>query len=135
MENKESGMHFRVPEAGRPNRGAVRSVMRVAFFTRMLPLISETFIVTQIAGLLESGHEVEVFSNNRPSGDAPHHPDVIRYDLLSKTHYIEMPADAGIWEMPIMPLLGRTWLPGEVHPKWNLLRGLRATPALARAFA
>lgn len=42
--------------------------MRIAFVVSHFPSLSETFILNQIAGLLDRGHEVDVYSEFR--GDA-----------------------------------------------------------------
>jgi colanic acid/amylovoran biosynthesis glycosyltransferase len=49
--------------------------MRVAFFLKVFPATSETFVLNQIIGLLNRGHEVEVFSEYRNMTD-PSYPDV-----------------------------------------------------------
>jgi colanic acid/amylovoran biosynthesis glycosyltransferase len=46
--------------------------MRIAFFVGAFPTISETFILDQIAGLIERGHQVSVF------GRAPEDPTVLQ---------------------------------------------------------
>jgi colanic acid/amylovoran biosynthesis glycosyltransferase len=106
--------------------------MRVAFFVSSFPLVSETFILRQITGLLDLGHEVDIIANARPAEGHPVHPEVVKYGLMSRTHYVEMPAESGYWEMPVRPLLGRTWPPGSATPVPNLLRVLRAAPHLLR---
>lgn len=60
--------------------------MRIAFLVSRFPALSETFILNQITGLLERGHDVQIFAM-RPGEAAPHHPDVDRYRLLERTHY------------------------------------------------
>src|SRR5678815_975478 len=37
--------------------------LRIAFFLGTFPVISETFILRQIAGLLALGHDVEIFAD------------------------------------------------------------------------
>lgn len=64
--------------------------MRIAFIVGGFPLISETFILNQITGLADRGHEVDVFARRRaPQG--PVHTDVGRYNLLSRTHFFDLP--------------------------------------------
>ena len=63
--------------------------MRVAFVVGRFPLISETFILNEITGLLERGHAVSVYSlYGRPEDAVKVHADVERYDLLSHTRYV-----------------------------------------------
>ena len=60
--------------------------MKIAVIASMFPKLSETFILNQITGLCDRGHEVSVFSRFRPA-ESFFHPDVKKYDLLNKTHY------------------------------------------------
>jgi colanic acid/amylovoran biosynthesis glycosyltransferase len=60
--------------------------MRVAFFlTDPFPVVSETFILNQITGLIDRGHDVRIFAR-RPAA-APVHGDVDRYGLPGRTTY------------------------------------------------
>jgi len=47
----------------------------------------ESFILRQIVGLLDEGHDVEIFAELNPQEDKVH-DDVLKYNLLSKTRYI-----------------------------------------------
>ena len=69
--------------------------MRIAFIVRSFPLLSETFILNQITGLIDLGHEVDIFAMT-PSQDAEVHPDVIDYGLLERTRYIGLPKNRAI---------------------------------------
>ncbi len=61
--------------------------MRIAFFlTDPFPILSETFILNQITGLLDRGHEVHIHAR-RPSGPSLVHPDVDRHHLMDRTRY------------------------------------------------
>ena len=59
--------------------------LRIAMFAGTFPMVSETFIVRQITGLLALGHEVDIYSNSRPHPDGPVHPEVIKHNLLERT--------------------------------------------------
>jgi colanic acid/amylovoran biosynthesis glycosyltransferase len=61
--------------------------MRIAFLLDTFPKTSETFIVSQLVGLIERGHTVEIFSRYRNS-DQPVHPDVRKYQLIDRTRYL-----------------------------------------------
>lgn len=64
--------------------------MRIAFLVDQFPSLSETFILNQITGLLDRGHEVDIYSDLQ--GDTTKvHPDVERYKLLDRTYYTGMP--------------------------------------------
>jgi colanic acid/amylovoran biosynthesis glycosyltransferase len=61
--------------------------MRIALFlTGPFPVLSETFILNQITGLIDRGHEVDIYAN-RPDDTSQVHPDVEHYNLLARTHY------------------------------------------------
>lgn len=108
--------------------------MRIAMFLSSFPLVSETFILRQITGLLDLGHQVDIYAETRPPGDQPQHPQVATYGLLARTTYLDLPAEAGYWEQPAWPPGGETWIPGAATPLANWRRLVRAAPILARAF-
>ena len=106
--------------------------MRIAFFVAGFPLVSETFILRQITGLIDLGHDVEIFAETRPEEGTPTHPEVQRYDLLSRTSYVPMPVEASM-ELPVWPIHGKTWT--SETPTWNVWRLVDAMPVVARCFA
>src|SRR5436190_23836811 len=108
--------------------------MRIAFFVKTFPVVSETFILRQITGLLDLGHCVDIYAEWR--GDsASTHPEIATYDLLRRTTYVDMPREAGFWEQPVLPITGSTWPPGSDKPIPNLMRIARALPVLARCLS
>ncbi len=60
--------------------------MKIAFLVGYFPALSETFVLNQIIGLLNRGHTVDIFAVTS-KGEALVHPEVLKYGLLSKTHY------------------------------------------------
>jgi colanic acid/amylovoran biosynthesis glycosyltransferase len=60
--------------------------MKIAFFVSEFPSLSQTFVLNQITGLLERGHDVDIFSRRR-GNDSTIHEDVNKYGLLKRTHY------------------------------------------------
>ena len=38
--------------------------MRIAFLVNNFPMLSETFVLNQITGLLDRGHEVDIYTQN-----------------------------------------------------------------------
>jgi colanic acid/amylovoran biosynthesis glycosyltransferase len=60
--------------------------MRVAFIVDAFPTISETFILNQITGLIDLGHQVVIFAGAR-CGDRESQLDIRRYNLDDKTYY------------------------------------------------
>lgn len=66
--------------------------LRIAFFLFEFPAVSETFVLNQITGLLDLGHDVTIFAV-RPRSEPMVHHDVSRYRLMERTRYQTMPAD------------------------------------------
>jgi colanic acid/amylovoran biosynthesis glycosyltransferase len=60
--------------------------MRIAVCTQGFPEISETFILHQIIGLLDRGHEVDIYAETPGGGDVVHQA-VARYRLADRTCY------------------------------------------------
>ena len=59
--------------------------MRVAFIVNQFPLLSETFILNQITGLIDRGCDLDVFAH-RVGEESTVHPDVHKYNLLRSTY-------------------------------------------------
>ena len=64
--------------------------MKIAFIVSEFPALSQTFILNQITGLLDLGHEVEIFAEFNPK-ERKVHPDVEKYRLMERVHYSAMP--------------------------------------------
>ena len=109
------------------------SALRIAVFVGTFPVISETFILRQITGLLELGNDVEVFADLRAQEDGPEQPEVEKYGLRDRTAWMDMPPECAPWELPVWPLTGKTWLPGATTSVSNAGRLTRAAPALLRS--
>ncbi len=62
--------------------------MKIAFFLTEFPIISETFILSQITGLLDRGHDVTICAR-MPQVRPLVHSDVERYHLLDRTFYYD----------------------------------------------
>ena len=60
--------------------------MKILFILEEFPALSETFILNQITGLIDRGHELDIFAGHRGSCSVLH-PDVERYGLLGATTY------------------------------------------------
>lgn len=107
--------------------------MRIAFVVWRFPVLSEPFILNQIAGLLDRGHDVQIFAiNGAPNATGKLHDLVARYDMMARAHLVgEVPAG---WRA--VPALARRLVgPGLRNPKTLLrllapvLRGRVKTPA------
>jgi colanic acid/amylovoran biosynthesis glycosyltransferase len=106
--------------------------LRIAMFVGMFPVVSETFILRQITGLLDLGHEVDVFADTRVEPGSPQHSEVAKYQLLRRTTFMDMPPETAPYEMPVWPFMGRTWPPGSPTSVHNSVRVFRALPRLLR---
>jgi colanic acid/amylovoran biosynthesis glycosyltransferase len=60
--------------------------VRIAVLTGLFPVLWETPFLNQITGLVERGHEVDIYADH-PQPDVPSHPDVDRLGLLERTRY------------------------------------------------
>ncbi|MBW2310785.1 MAG: glycosyltransferase [Deltaproteobacteria bacterium] len=61
--------------------------MKIAFIVGAFPALSETFILNQITGLIDLGHEVDIYSRMTPR-QGKIHPDVEKYNLYARTYYL-----------------------------------------------
>src|SRR6266446_1945432 len=108
--------------------------LRIAMFVGSFPVVSETFITRQIAGLLDLGHEVDIYAECPGAPDEPPQPEVISHRLLERTSFLDLPPECVPWEIPVWPLAGRTWVPGAATSMSNLARAARALPHFLRCF-
>jgi colanic acid/amylovoran biosynthesis glycosyltransferase len=76
--------------------------MRIAFIVGQFPKLSETFILNQATGLIDRGHQVDIFYEYE--GDWEHvHPDVNRYNLRQHAYKLE-PIPQNYWERSLKGL-------------------------------
>jgi len=60
--------------------------MNIAFIVDLFPALSETFILNQITGLIDRGHEVDIYAWY-PGNTTKIHPEVLKYRLQERTYY------------------------------------------------
>ncbi len=72
------------------NSDKKRIKMRIAFVVGYFPKLSETFILNQITGLLDRGHDVKIFAESNPE-EKKVHENVKTYRLMDRVHYFEIP--------------------------------------------
>jgi len=65
-------------------------VARIAFLLKSFPKLSETFILYQVTGLLDAGHDVDVFALDAATEEASH-TEVAEYGLGERTTYVDVP--------------------------------------------
>ena len=75
---------------------------------RRFPKLSETFILNQITGLVDAGHEVDIYAGGADERVA--HEAVQEYRLLDRTRYPEIPAHHVERLIAAAPLVARTRL-------------------------
>ena len=72
--------------------------MKVAFVVSHFPILSETFILSQITSLIDQGHDVDIFAIS-PEQTAKHHPDIEKYQLLEKVYYLPLFPKKYYWRL------------------------------------
>jgi len=113
--------------------GTERSGWRVALFVAGFPVRSETFVVRQVAGLREQGHQVDIFADWRPAEHGEEvQPEGRDPGLLEGVTYMDMPTASSPWELPAWPPWGRTWVPGSHRALLNVSRWCQAAPHALR---
>jgi len=64
--------------------------MRIAFLVHTFPSLSQTFILSQITGLIALGHDVDIYAD-RPDVVSLAHPDVKAHGIQDRAHYPNIP--------------------------------------------
>ena len=96
--------------------------MRILYVLGRFPNVSNTFIISEVAGLVRKGHHVDVISLERPEEiDVSAHPEVAVHDLVSRTTYIDRTAlIRTIGRSPAAMLRGaydELWSDGDIHKR------------------
>ncbi|GAB1540067.1 colanic acid biosynthesis glycosyltransferase WcaL [Scytonema sp. NUACC21] len=74
--------------------------MKIAFLVWRFPVLSEAFILNQITGLIDRGHEVRIYALNGPPANVSKvHPTVEEYCLLERTYYPPTRPDNYLWRV------------------------------------
>ena len=94
--------------------------LRVAFLLERFPVLSETFLLTEMRGLLGAGHVVEVVSHHRPRRGEPVHDEVAGSGLLGRAQYV----DATLTPDSLDPVPSIPLAPGrhDEASRWSLRR-------------
>lgn len=73
--------------------------MRIAFIIGKFPSLSETFILNQITGLIDRGHQIDIYATPPTERElAVVHSDVEKYNLLEHTYYRDLPENK-LWRI------------------------------------
>ncbi|GAB4524213.1 MAG: colanic acid biosynthesis glycosyltransferase WcaL [Pleurocapsa sp.] len=92
--------------------------MRIAFLIDQFPNLSETFILQQITGLIDRGHEVDIFSD-RSGNLTKIHPAVEHYQLLQRTYYTAVPSNRFLRVFQSIKIFRQI---SKTAPKQNLIQ-------------
>jgi colanic acid/amylovoran biosynthesis glycosyltransferase len=73
--------------------------MKIAFLVGVFPSLSETFILNQVTGLLDAGHQVDIYAFHRPAAGKVQ-TEIDAYRLLERTTYFDIPISrpARLWK-------------------------------------
>jgi colanic acid/amylovoran biosynthesis glycosyltransferase len=64
--------------------------LRIAYLVNIFPMLSETFVLNQVVGMLQRGHTVDIYAATE--GDWMRtHPDIEHYRLRARTHIARLP--------------------------------------------
>lgn len=97
--------------------------LRIAMFVGPFPVLSETFILNQITGLIDRGHDVDIIAL-RPRKYAQVHSVIDDYGLLDRTYYIR--SSKTRWRvLQALEILAKT-------PAWLSPRGVSLASRLSR---
>jgi colanic acid/amylovoran biosynthesis glycosyltransferase len=66
--------------------------MKIAFLVSEFPSVSQTFVLNQIVGLIDLGHDVHIFAD-KSGNTATTHGNYEKYDLSKHTHYYRIPTN------------------------------------------
>ncbi|MBC1474442.1 colanic acid biosynthesis glycosyltransferase WcaL [Listeria grandensis] len=67
--------------------------MKILFVVSSFPALSETFILNQITGFLDAGHDVTILAMSKVDGKV--HPDVTSYNIMEKVVFVNVPKSWG----------------------------------------
>jgi colanic acid/amylovoran biosynthesis glycosyltransferase len=81
--------------------------IKIAFVVGLFPSVSETFIIDQVAGLLDRDIDLEIFSFRRPKSRDNISAKFFKYNMASRTHYLEMPSNRLVRILKAVLLLPR----------------------------
>lgn len=89
--------------------------MRIAVLVGAFPTVSETFILNQVTGLLDRGHDVRIIAEKAGKPEVIHN-EIVTYGLMDRVRYsAQLPDDFPRRFMAALPLFGRFVLQKPVH--------------------
>lgn len=110
--------------------------MKIAFIVSKFPCLSETFILNQITGLIDRGHEVDIIAEG---GDniSKIQSEVEKYNLIDRTYYIGKPENIFYRILKIFPLIFTKFIrhPIILFKSLNIIRYRSKAYSLALFYA
>ena len=106
--------------------------MRVAVLVGAFPKLSETFVLNQVTGLIDRGHDVHIFANEVGDAGAAH-DEVASYRLFERAHYSPaLPRSTVARVAGALPLFGSTLRrsPGSAAALLNVVKFGRSAASL-----
>lgn len=80
--------------------------LRIAIVVGRFPVLSESFILNQISGLIERGHQVDIYALEGYSAETKVHPIVEKYNLAERGYYVpKIPQNYGVRFIKALQLL------------------------------
>jgi len=76
-----------------------RRPLKILCVLGSFPLLPEIYVVNQLIGLIDRGHEVYIYANRK--GQSIVHPAVEKYNLLKRAYYKELPRDIHTYDIII----------------------------------
>ena len=80
--------------------------MKIAFLVSEFPTVSQTFVLNQIVGLLDLGHDVRIFAS-KSGGSSKVHDNYKKYDLSKKTYYYRIPKNKIVRTLKALFFIGK----------------------------
>ncbi len=65
--------------------------LKIAMVLEWFPTASETFIVNQITGMMDAGHDVDIYAFDNPEKDERIHEKIRQYGLMERVQYLKPP--------------------------------------------
>jgi len=78
--------------------------MKIAYFVNAFPVLSESFIQNQIIGMIERGHDVNIYANIHLNAQCMH-SEVEKYKLIELTHFFRVPRKYTTRLLKAIPLI------------------------------
>ena len=70
----------------------VKAPLKILVSVGYFPVLSETFIVNHLTGLIDRGHNITIHAHS-PFPNSKMHPKITEYELLKKVYYKKLPSD------------------------------------------